>query len=257
MTNRAEKPTDAGVNRTGIAASPIDGHRLVEAAEATIPGMTNGTTFESARMELARGAGPVGTLPPPLSLKGVFKTIVEAAKGHEPTVFLDKLGERLAFERTGVRLYDALLAKHEAADRHVDAPRRELERIRDDEHRHFWLVREAIEDLGCDPTAITPCADVISVAGAGWIQVLSDSRTTFTQCLDVILIAELADTDGWMLLTGLAEGLGLDELASRFRIANLQEEEHVARVREWIARAVYDQAGVEPAPPPGAEPARL
>lgn len=30
-------------------------------------------------------------------------------KGDSPTILLDKLGERLAFKRTGTRLYDALI----------------------------------------------------------------------------------------------------------------------------------------------------
>jgi hypothetical protein len=31
--------------------------------------------------------------------------------GKEPIVFLDKLGERAAFERSGTRLYETLIAK--------------------------------------------------------------------------------------------------------------------------------------------------
>ena len=50
-------------------------------------------------------------MPPPTSLKGVAKTAVDMLKGSKPTVFIDKLGERAAFERTGTRLYQGALAK--------------------------------------------------------------------------------------------------------------------------------------------------
>ena len=54
-------------------------------------------------------------MPVPGNLKGAAKAAVKALKGEKAAVFLDKLGERLAFERTGVRLYEAVLAKVPAA----------------------------------------------------------------------------------------------------------------------------------------------
>ena len=49
---------------------------------------------------------------------------LQALKGGPPTQFLDKLGERLAFERTGVRLYEALISKHEALGSFAGGPDR-------------------------------------------------------------------------------------------------------------------------------------
>jgi rubrerythrin len=203
----------------------------------------DGRALETERLFWASQAGPVGSMPPPASLKGVIKTLIEAVEGHTATVFLDKLGERLAYERTGVRLYDALLAKLEAADVHPGGPTRlEIEHIRDDEHRHFLLLRDAIEHLGADPTAVTPCADVVGVAGLGWVQVLTDPRTTLTQCLDVMLVVELGDNDSWMMLADLAESLGFDDLTTKFRTAMTEEEDHLAKLRTWVTRAVMGQA---------------
>jgi len=108
------------------------------------------------------------------------------------------------------------------------------------------LVRDAIQQLGADPTAMTPGADVVSVAGRGWVQVLADPRTTLTQCLDVMLIVEDGDVDGWDLLTGLATALGMDDLADRFREANLVEQDHARQVRGWVATSVLGQLGVQP-----------
>jgi rubrerythrin len=246
------KPTDIGANRTGIKTSPIDSKRTIQgAAEAAGPltGL-DGAAIEAERIRWSRDAYPVGTVPPPGSLKGVIKSAIEAIEGHKVTVFIDKLGERLAFERTGSRLYDALLAKLEAADIHEGGPtREEIEKIRDDERQHYAIVRAAIEQCGADPTAMTPCADVVAVSSIGWIHALSDPRTTLTQCLDVILSAEATDCEGWTLLAQLADELGFDDLAMQFNEALQVEEEHAATVRTWVLTRLLGESGVEPSPP--------
>lgn len=245
-----KKPTDTGMNRTGIATSPIDSKRTVSGAKTEGEGRLDGRLLEAERVQWASEADPVGTVPPPASVKGVVKALLEAAEGHKPTVFIDKLGERLAYERTGTRLYEALLAKFEAAEVHVGGPtRQQLERIRNDEHRHMLMIRDAMVRVGADPTAVTPCADVVGVAGLGWVQAISDPRTTLTQCLDVMLIVELGDNDGWALLVEIADGLGFDDLVQQFRTAQAEEVDHLERVRGWISAALLGQAGVAPTPP--------
>ena len=249
------KPTDIGPNRTGIATSPIDSKKTVEAAvQADTAGVLDGNALEAERVRWSSEALPVGTVPPPGTVKGAIKAIVEKIEGHKLPVFIDKLGERLAFERTGTRLYDALLAKLAAANVHEGGPTRQaIEQIRDDEIRHFGLVRDALLQLGADPTAMTPGADIIGVSGLGWVQVLTDPRSTLSQCLVVMLSAEAADTEGWDLLVALAESLGFDELATQFRLALVEEEEHVVKVRAWLTNATMGQAGARPTPrQPGA-----
>jgi hypothetical protein len=248
------KPTDLGTNRTGIAASPVDAKKTVEGAARAVPAAgTDPAAFRKVHEELAEQAPPVGTMPPPATLKGAAKMAVQAIKGDRGTVFLDKLAERLAFERGGVRLYDALIVKFGAAEPHdTGVSLEDLEEIRDDELRHMGVVMRAIQKLGGDPTVMTPCADVIGVASTGLVQVLTDPRTTFTQGLDAILVAELADNDGWDLLVGLAEGLGLTDLVTELRVALDEEADHLRKVRAWIQRAVTGQAGARTAatPPP-------
>jgi hypothetical protein len=137
----------------------------------------------------------------------------------------------------------------EVADTHPGGPTRaELEQIREDEHRHFLLLRDTIEHLGADPTTVTPCADLVGVAGLGWVQVLSDPRTTLTQCLDIMLVVELGDNDSWLLLSELAESLGFDDLASQFRVALSEEDDHLAKVRNWVSTAIIGQAGGKAVP---------
>ena len=74
------------------------------------------------------------------------------------------------------------------------------------------MVEAAIRSIGADPTVQTPSADVDGVASMGLIQVLTDPRTSVAQCLEAILIAELADNDGWQMLILFAEKMGMDDM---------------------------------------------
>jgi hypothetical protein len=241
-----QSPTEMGMNRTGIATSPVESKKTIEGAQEGTPSSAgDAMTGAAVRAEYIQAAEPVGLMPPPATLKGVAKTGAAMLKGQRPTVLLDKLGERAAFERTGTRLYEALLTKFEAAPRKGNgaAPRLiELQQIHDEELAHFELLKRAIESLGADPTVQTPCADVIAVASSGLLQVVSDPRTTFAQCLGAILTAELTDNDGWTMLIELAEGLGQDKLVEQFRGALLEEQEHLAKVRAWLSAEVRADA---------------
>jgi len=244
------KPTDIGMNRTGTATSPFDSKKLAEGAQVIPPAPEAGLeAIEAVRLEWSRLVTPVGTMPPPGSLKGAVKAAVTALQGKHATPFLDLLGERLAFERTGTRLYDALLAKQAAAHPAPDRPSRDdLESIRDDELRHCALLAEAIGSLGGDPTVVTPSADVTGVASGGLVKVITDPRTTLTEALKAILIAELADNDAWLTLADAAARLGQNDLAARFQDALLDEERHLAEVRAWLSGALDAQLGLPPEP---------
>lgn len=247
------KPQDIGKNRTGAQASPMDSKKAIKSAEQGTPDSDRSVepiAFYELRRELSSHADPVGTMPPPGSIKGAVKTGVEMLKGKSPMVLIDLLGARLAFERAGTRIYDAVLAKHAAAHVHEGGPEREdLELIRDQELRHAGLLTRCIESLGADPTAVTPTADIEGVASTGVIQVVSDPRVTLTEALSAVLVAELADNDAWVTLADLADRLGMDEMAADFREALVEEEDHLARVRAWLNAAITGQAGLEPTPP--------
>jgi hypothetical protein len=231
--------TEMGMNRTGAQASPIDSKKAVEAAQA-VPPSSPGSEAEAAevRKGYAAGAPPIGTVPPPASVKGVVTAAVELLQGKSPAALIDKLGERLAFERTGSRLYEALIAKHDAKGSFAGGPSREdLVAIHDEEVQHVDLLRRAVERTGADPTAMTPAADVVGVASMGLLQVVSDPRTSFAQSLEAILIAELADNDGWRRLIEMARAFGEDEMASDFSLAEVEEERHLELNRRWLDAA--------------------
>lgn len=258
-TDHRTAPTDLGPNRTGAQANPVMSREMKDNSEAVRAEPSGAMAMALLRAEFSQDAPPVGTMPPPATAKGLVKAALEALKGEKASVFLDKLGERLAFERTGVRLYDALVAKLPAAatEEGTFSPEA-LRRFRDEERAHLLLVKEAMEALGGDPTAITPCADVKAVESQGYVQVLTDPRTTLTHCLGTVLTVELADNDGWRTLITLAEALGQDELAQRFTHALAEEDVHLTSIRRWLAERLETQLGAklpdaefgEPAEPP-------
>jgi hypothetical protein len=232
------------MNRTGIQTAPARARDMAKGTGAPPAEPLQASALALARAELSEQAPPVGTMPVPGSLRGAAKALGKALSGERAAVLLDKLGERLAFERTGVRLYDAILAKMPAARLSEGTLTvEEVRRFRDEELAHLHLVKEALETLGGDPTATTPCADVAGVASMGIGQVLTDPRTTLTQCLDALLAAELTDNDGWKILIAMAEASGQDELAERFTGALAEEDHHLASVRAWIAERLGIQLG--------------
>lgn len=236
-----EQQTTLGTNRTGIAMSPVDAARMEEGAEAMAV-ETDGPGYLEVRQEYASDEG-LGSVPLPTTVKGVLKSGAEILTGKRPQVFVDKLGERLAFERAGVRLYDALLVKCDAAPGLISADATdELQHFRDEEAEHFSLVAEAMKAIGADPTAQTPCADLAGVEGMGLMQAMNDPRTSVAQSLHVMLDAELLDNAAWEMLIDLARSLGHDEIAERFDHALQQEGKHLQRLKGLVGELTLADA---------------
>jgi rubrerythrin len=236
-----QHPTQ-GSNRTGIATRPHEAQEMVAGTREFPPSSTGAPhPDESVRILYARGATEtrgLGSMPPPVGLRGAAKAALGKLKGQQPTLLIDKLAERLAFERTGTRLYEALVSKHEADGGYPGGPtRRELEDILNDEHRHFAMLVDLVRGMGGDPTAQTPSADAVSILSTGVVQMIVDPRTTLLQGLEAILLAELADREGWTMLAELARDAGKQDLAALFEAAESREAEHLAKVRRWVRAA--------------------
>jgi hypothetical protein len=266
--------TSPGRNRTGAAVSPEGIEQMLRAVNDLSPPMPISTLqIDVERQTYIAQADAVGSIPPSSMLKGAVKKGKAKLSGVSPSLLLDKLGERIAFERTGTRLYDALISKYLAlinsdgdilppASSLAGAPvasavedttasespvmaetaAETLRRIRADELRHFHMLGNVMKELGGDPTAQTPCADVTAVASSGLVQVITDPRTTLAQCLNTILTAELTDNAGWELLSQLATEAGQNALAEKFSQALAQEQEHLAIIRGWLQTLLLDEA---------------
>ncbi len=194
-----KKPTELGMNRTGRDLSPLDSEKMRENSQEGIS-VSSGDESDLARMRSLSisEAEPLGNVPPPGTAKGMAKSALDALKGKKPNVFIDKLSERLAFERSGSRFYQALITKCEALNESNGNPSLDdLRMIQEEEMRHFNMLWRHMEALGADPTVQTPSADLVGVESMGIMQAVSDSRTTVPQSLHAILGAELIDNEGW------------------------------------------------------------
>ena len=154
-------------------------------------------------------------------------------------VVLDRLGARLQFERTSVRLYEALVAKLDALGSFAGGPtRRDLLVIRDEEDDHAAMLRLVIADLGGDPAEITPATGRESAEGYRVACALHDDRTSMIEALVAMQAAEALDRDAWERLAGLVDALAEPGgLVAAVRRAQKNEEDHVTRLRRWIAAA--------------------
>lgn len=246
-----QEPT-MGRNRTGIQMSPVHSKEMIEGVNNfswdTVS--VSPEDPEGIEMDYLKSAHAVGSIPMPLTVKGMAKTGLDKLKGERPEIFIDKLGQRLAFERTGVRLYESLLRKCLAEDGlepGINIPRLEL--IRNEELEHMFLLKHSLEAAGADPTAMTPSADIAAVASTGALQVVNDPRTSIAQSLEAILMIELADHDSWELLIEIALSQGQDRLAEQFTNALQAEQRHVQDIRTMLKSVVLGSrpSGMTPA----------
>lgn len=222
-----KQQVQVGDNRTARALHP-EMYKAMEEGVLEFGASSDGdgpALIAEVRGEYASTSEPIGLLPP----------MPEGDESEETALLIDKLGERLAFERAGTRLYEALLSKLDAYGSFPGGPERsDLEEIRIEEHQHFLMVRDAIIDLGGDPSAVTPSANLAALTSRGVQDAVNDPRVNLLQSLEAILIAELVDNAGWEMLAAIAENDGKRQLAESFRRAHETEMEHLTRVQQWL-----------------------
>jgi len=239
-----ETQTPLGMNHTGIQMSPLNAAEMQVGVDKLGPPINAERGDMEIRQSYADASEGLGSVPPPGTLKGVVKSGVDLVTGKRPQVLVDKLGERLAFERGGVRLYDTLLLKCRAMpDLLAPDEVQTLMLFRQQEQEHLRLVVQALEKLGADPTAQTPCADLVGVQGMGLVQAINDPRTSLVQSLGVVMDAELIDNAGWEMLMELARAAGHEEIARSFMPALQQEAQHLAQVTALVKRLTLADAG--------------
>src|SRR5829696_9365492 len=136
MTKTGAKQVMTG-NRTGMQTSPELAEELIEGANSATPSSEGGAEdIAEYRVDYIAEGFPIGSMPMmPASEEGEAE---EDEAGM--AVFLDKLSERLAFERQGTRLYEALLNKCEMLGETQPGPTLEdIEHIGREELQHFHL----------------------------------------------------------------------------------------------------------------------
>lgn len=262
--------TSTGPKLAGSVVSPQGGKAILDALhEFSSPELINTPAQMPQQVVYIDEPGAVAYAPPRSSIQAEIRTGMKKSTGKsDPFIFLDKIGERIAFECGGTRLYDALITKYQSlcqqrgdrlpsvgklpgsqAEGSVlrgvakdETPLETISRIRAEEQSHFSLLCQAMKQLGGDPAAPAPCADIIATGAAGLIQVVTDPRTTLAQCLNAVIAAELIDAAGWELLALLADEAGECALRGRFLGALSQEQQHLAIVQGWLSVLLSEHA---------------
>lgn len=241
-----EPNTKMGSNKTGINMSPLLSKEMIDGSKKLkLDGADGYADLSLLKQFYLDNADPLGSVPIPGTVKGVVKSVTKMLTGHHPEVFLNKLGERLAYERSGVRIYEQLIFKCEhMAAKNIDSsqiPLEKLHEFHDQEAEHFYMLVDCMETLGGDPTAQTPDADASGVAASGLMKVIMDPRTSISQSLEAMLSLELTDNAAWELLITLADDMGLDDMKKKFQHALEQENTHLEHVKHWYERSVREQ----------------
>src|ERR1044072_8649166 len=99
------EPTTTGLNRTGAARAPNQVKLMLEAVdELSPPAPISTLRIDTERQTCITEAAGVGSMPPPQQSKSSRKARGKSETTEAMSLLLDKLGERIAFERTGTRL---------------------------------------------------------------------------------------------------------------------------------------------------------
>lgn len=154
-----------------------------------------------------------------------------------PNLVLDILCARVAYERTGVQLYDSVIRKIEVNGQ--ERYRRMLETLRKhrgEEKEHEEWLEAQIRRLGGNPHDKTAMARLEEEESQGVKSVILDGHTQISHLLHALLTAELADNAGWDLLVKLAGDAGDVEAKKEFAKRMAHEVEHLAFVREAMKR---------------------
>src|SRR5689334_21821132 len=105
------------LNRTGIMTHAELAAELIQGAKEAEPSSeADPSELAENRAEYLEQALPIGSKPMPVTEEETMNEQQEEGGALEPQalpLLLDKLGERLAFERQGTRLYEAVLQKCE------------------------------------------------------------------------------------------------------------------------------------------------
>lgn len=221
------------INKTGIQTSPLESEVLIKFAMQMPPDIQEdgNEMIKIFREQQVLNADCVGSIPSPLSEEAVINS--NRIQIESLAILIDKLGERIAYERTGVRLYDAIIAKMTALNVSSQVLKI-LNTFREQEAEHLKIVINALMMLGGDATAQTPCADVTSTASSGILKVATDPRTDAAQTFQALLAAELIDNASWELLIILAEKNQKFELLPSFQHALKQEQVHQDTIKSFL-----------------------
>ena len=157
---------------------------------------------------------------------------------------IDLLNERLTFERSGVKLYDKILERMRTdpqAARMVE----QMQEHRDEEKEHEEWLEEQIRALGGDARSPSERSILVRAESQG-IEHVIERDAQLPHDFHALLIAELADNEGWDLLVQLADEVGDRDAKKEFKKRLHEEEEHLLFVRHAVEQFAKDEVLGEP-----------
>jgi bacterioferritin (cytochrome b1) len=166
---------------------------------------------------------------------------------------IDVLNERLTFERSGVKLYDAIVGNMQRSkNAEIARMLAPMRAHRDQEKEHEEWLEEQIRALGGDAHGQTEMSELITAESAGIEKVVTGDQNLVHQ-MHALLTAELVDNSGWELLLELADDADDADARREFRRRLHEEEEHLIFMRRAVVafarRSVLGQAVLLPASP--------
>jgi len=151
---------------------------------------------------------------------------------------IDRLAERLVFERLAVELYEAAILRINAsADVLVRRAAPTLARIRFEEHEHASWLERALAGAGASPSVETPRSALARIETEGIARVVRDARAPLGHVVQALLAAELVDHAGWHALLDLADEAEDDDAHEQLRRRLDEESTHLHAIRT-IERAL-------------------
>jgi bacterioferritin (cytochrome b1) len=161
---------------------------------------------------------------------------------------IDLLNERLAFERTAVRLYDRIVIRMRLSD--DPEIERMIDRVqthRDEEKEHEEWLEEQIRALRGDDHLPTE-RSVLVLAESQGIERVIHRDPRLAHDFHALLSAELSDTAGWELLVRLAGEFGDSIAKKEFSKRMREEKEHVLFVRKVVEQLTKRELLGQPIP---------
>jgi bacterioferritin (cytochrome b1) len=147
---------------------------------------------------------------------------------------IDLLTERLTFERSAVRLYDAIVNDMQRSQNpEVARMLSPMKQHRDQEKEHVTWLEAQIRGIGGDSQGKTEMSDLITAESAGIEKVITGDHDLVHQ-MHALLTAELVDNSGWELLLELADDADDPEARKEFRKRLHEEEEHLIFMRRAV-----------------------
>ena len=150
---------------------------------------------------------------------------------------IDLLTERLAFERTAVKLYDSIVLKlGRRTDPEIARLMPQLKEHHDQEREHEAWLEVEIRVFGGDTHAETDLSRLIEIESEGFEKVVHCGDGEPVHLLHALLSVELVDTSGWQLLLELADAAEDDDARRGFRQRLHEEEDHLIFARHALER---------------------